>query len=147
VTCAAGEQLVCHVPPGNPANEHEICVGTAAVRAHLAHGDRIPVATCPAGLDCGTISDGCGGTISCGTCTAGQTCTNNQCTGGSGSCHQCACVDLLSAGGCADKCDSAQNGNPNTPNFCNGVSALPQCAACLADRCSSASPTDPSGCM
>ena len=32
---------VCHIPPGNPANAHTICVGTAAVDAHLAHGDHL----------------------------------------------------------------------------------------------------------
>jgi hypothetical protein len=32
---------VCHIPPGNPANEHTICVGNAAVPAHLAHGDNL----------------------------------------------------------------------------------------------------------
>lgn len=30
--------LVCHVPPGNPANEHTICISENAVSAHLAHG-------------------------------------------------------------------------------------------------------------
>ena len=30
---------VCHIPPGNPANAHTICVGNAAVPAHLDHGD------------------------------------------------------------------------------------------------------------
>lgn len=30
---------VCHIPPGNPANKHTICVGNPAVPAHLAHGD------------------------------------------------------------------------------------------------------------
>jgi hypothetical protein len=30
---------MCHYPPGNPENRHEICVGNAAVPAHLAHGD------------------------------------------------------------------------------------------------------------
>lgn len=30
--------LVCHVPPGNPANEHTICISENAVAAHLAHG-------------------------------------------------------------------------------------------------------------
>ena len=30
---------ICHVPPGNPANAHTLCVGNAAVRAHLSHHD------------------------------------------------------------------------------------------------------------
>lgn len=32
---------VCHIPPGNPANMHVITVGMPAVKAHLAHGDRL----------------------------------------------------------------------------------------------------------
>ncbi|HVR61090.1 MAG TPA: hypothetical protein VMU50_04280 [Polyangia bacterium] len=32
---------VCHIPPGNPANAHTICVGNPAVPAHLAHGDHL----------------------------------------------------------------------------------------------------------
>ncbi len=32
---------VCHIPPGNPANKHTICVGNPAVPAHLAHGDHL----------------------------------------------------------------------------------------------------------
>jgi len=31
--------LICHIPPGNPENAHEICVGEPSVEAHLAHGD------------------------------------------------------------------------------------------------------------
>ncbi len=31
--------LICHVPPGNPENEHEICISTNAVQTHLTHGD------------------------------------------------------------------------------------------------------------
>ncbi|MFD0964955.1 hypothetical protein [Pseudofulvibacter geojedonensis] len=36
---------ICHIPPGNPDNAHEITVSTNAVRAHLAHGDSI--GNCP----------------------------------------------------------------------------------------------------
>ena len=31
--------LVCHLPPGNPSNAHDICIGDSAVSDHLAHGD------------------------------------------------------------------------------------------------------------
>lgn len=44
-SCASGKTLLCHYPPGNPANLHNICVGTPAVPAHLAHGDTLGV--CP----------------------------------------------------------------------------------------------------
>jgi hypothetical protein len=28
---------ICHVPPGNPANAHTLCIGNAAVKHHLAN--------------------------------------------------------------------------------------------------------------
>lgn len=37
--CKPGKTLLCHEPPGHPSPPHEICVGSAAVAAHLAHGD------------------------------------------------------------------------------------------------------------
>jgi hypothetical protein len=47
----AKKTTVCHIPPGNPANEHTICIGNAAVPAHLAHGDHL-------GSCCGTADGG-----------------------------------------------------------------------------------------
>lgn len=38
-TTPNGKVVICHVPPGNPANAHTIAVGAPAVAAHLAHGD------------------------------------------------------------------------------------------------------------
>ncbi|HEY2902348.1 MAG TPA: hypothetical protein VGL59_17330 [Polyangia bacterium] len=33
---------ICHIPPGNPANEHTLCVGNPAVAAHIRnHGDYV----------------------------------------------------------------------------------------------------------
>ena len=41
--CAPGstkKTTICHIPPGNPANAHTLCIGNAAVPAHLNnHGD------------------------------------------------------------------------------------------------------------
>lgn len=38
ISCKGNKTLVCHVPPGNPTNEHEICIAKPAVNAHLAKG-------------------------------------------------------------------------------------------------------------
>ncbi len=37
VSCPSTKVLICHRPPGNPANEHTLCVGAPAVSAHLTH--------------------------------------------------------------------------------------------------------------
>lgn len=36
-----GKMVICHIPPGNPSNAHTITVSTAAVSAHLNHGDTL----------------------------------------------------------------------------------------------------------
>lgn len=50
---------ICHIPPGNPANAHTICVGNAAVPAHIDHGDFL--GTCSCGSGSGDGSGGGGG--------------------------------------------------------------------------------------
>jgi hypothetical protein len=46
-----------------------------------AHGGNacVPVTSCPSGLVCGTTSDGCSGTLDCGTCTGTDVCSQNKC--------------------------------------------------------------------
>ena len=36
---ASSKITICHIPPGNPDNQHEITVGSSALKAHLTHGD------------------------------------------------------------------------------------------------------------
>jgi hypothetical protein len=136
--CAAGE--LCDVPTGT-------CVWDMRCTSD---------ADCGIGDVCDTVTGICEafmppGCVADTDCAPGYACdlTTGLCEPSDGpSCHQCACVDTLSEGGCANICDDTQNGT-TTPNFCNGVSALPQCAKCLADNCAAAgaNPTDPTGCM
>ena len=92
--------------------------------------------TCRANIDCGTISDGCGGTIACGTtCTSGQTCggggTPNVC--GGATCQPVTCRASVDCGtisdgcggtiACGTTCSSGQTcGGGGTPNVCGGGS-------------------------
>jgi hypothetical protein len=57
----AKKTTVCHIPPGNPANEHTICVGNAAVPAHLAHGDNLGSCCASGGGGGGAGGSGGGG--------------------------------------------------------------------------------------
>jgi len=53
---------VCHIPPGNPANAHTICIGNAAVQHHIDnHGDFIGTCSCTTGGGDGGTTDDAGG--------------------------------------------------------------------------------------
>jgi len=56
--------LICHIPPGNPANAHDICVSTHAVEPHQTHhGDTIGACSPPPPTDdAGTPPSDDGGT-------------------------------------------------------------------------------------
>lgn len=92
----AKKTTICHIPPGNPANAHTICVGNPAVSHHVKnHGDLVgpcqAETMCPpppgggAGGHGGTPDPTCpGGQAACGTdpaqCPAEVgTCTNGCC--------------------------------------------------------------------
>ncbi len=39
IVYSSSTTTICHIPPGNPGNNHTISIGIPAVSAHLAHGD------------------------------------------------------------------------------------------------------------
>jgi hypothetical protein len=59
LSCEPGTKVtICHVPPGNPENAHEITVSINALPAHLAHGDTIGPCEVPPFEDCGELVQG-----------------------------------------------------------------------------------------
>jgi hypothetical protein len=95
---AAANTTVCHRPPGNAQNAHELIVSENAIAAHIGHGDILGACTCStetepcgasfapccAGLKC--VPDASGTTASCVAATSsnplpvGGACTNStQC--------------------------------------------------------------------
>jgi hypothetical protein len=67
-----------------------------------------PTTTCPNGDNCGTVPDGCGGTVGCGTCTPPDIC------GGGGVSNQCGCTNghEVVNGGCFKIDDGSCAGCP-----------------------------------
>jgi len=92
-----------------------------------------PITTCPAGDNCGTVSNGCGGTLSCGTCTAPQTC------GGGTPSNPNVC-------GCTPKTTCPAGDNCGTvPDGCGGAPI--NCGTCTAPQtCGGGTPSNPNVC-
>lgn len=112
-TAAAGKTTICHFPPGNPGNVQKITIASPAVASHLAHGDYLyenccvdgdcaPGSSCASGSctamclpktcselgkQCGNWDDGCGGSINCDDCAAGDSCHQAVCDA-SGTCSE-----------------------------------------------------------
>ncbi len=68
-----------------------------------------PLTCAGAGKNCNTMSDGCGGTLDCGGCGSGASCTNNVCVplpcGGLCGPTQVCCYDPIGGGyDCFDAC-------------------------------------------
>src|ERR1700722_9898882 len=110
-------------------------------------------AQCPAhvtcqdqGFDCGTASDGCNGTLSCGACSAGENCgatAPNVC--GTYVCTPQSCLaQNLDCGMAGDTCGNALDcgtcsgnlscGGGGTPNVC-GTTCMPTTCAALGADC------------
>jgi hypothetical protein len=98
-----------------------------------------PATTCPVGVNCGQAADGCGGLITCGTCTAPSFC------GGGGTAGQCGNSTVGPDGGtlCTPvTCTTAPGGPYNcgvVGNGCGGLTAA--CGTCTAPEfCGGAGP-------
>lgn len=120
IRCSKGEQC-CSGNCSAGSSRTSICCPAGQVQS--PSGVCCAPTTCAAqGKDCGTIPDGCGGTLTCGTCAGPQTC------GGGGTPNVCGCTPTTCAAQGAT-CGSIDDG-------C-GVKL--DCGSCAADQvCSQA---------
>src|SRR4029077_7461984 len=94
----------------------------------------VPTTCAAQGKNCGTISNGCGGTLTCGVCTAPQTC------GGAGVANVCgACTPTTCAaqgkncGPIPDGCGARLTcGGCTAPQTCGGAGVANVCGAAPA---------------
>jgi len=127
---------------GTPAPTF-LVIGKAASAVHAAKaqvsvGMCVKLTTCPQPDNCGTISDGCGGTVSCGpACTAPQTC------GGGGTANVCGCTPTVTmcptgtnCGTVADGCGGTVSCGPacTAPQTCGGGGMVNVCG-CTPTTC------------
>jgi len=89
-----------------------------------------PATSCPAGQNCGTAPDGCGGTLNCGTCTAPQTC------GGGRTANVCGCTPTTCG---AQDCGSI-------PDGCGGMLDCGPCPTTTTTTAVTTTTTIPASC-
>jgi hypothetical protein len=95
----------------------------------------VPKTTCPTGDNCGTVSNGCGGTVNCGSCTLPQTCgggtpSNPNVCGCTPTSTQCPAGDVC--GTVNDSCGNPINCGSCEAGTCNTTTH--QCS-CVPDTC------------
>jgi len=92
------------------------------------------------GYTCGSWADGCGGSLSCGTCPSGTTCTSLGKCGGS-PCTPTTCTALgYTCGSWADGCGGSLScGTCVAPGTCGGGGVPGKCggSGCTASTCGS----------
>jgi hypothetical protein len=113
----------------DPAQQGETCGSDGKVCQPDGSCTCIPLTQCPAGKECGSYPDGCGGFVTCPSICSNPTpiCTDNVCTACSAD-NQCASGDICEEGQCVTGSGTYEAGANicTAPGFnapCNGTSA------------------------
>jgi len=146
VTVAAGQTSANFTATTSPPSQDTVSMNAACLNGQCYNTTLYISTACVPGVcmtgNCGTMNDGCGGTLNCGSCPAGQTCTNNTCTL---PCTPNTCASLgKNCGTVGDGCGGALNcgtcpaGQSCVNNVCSG-SCTPKTCSSLGFNCGTAS--------
>jgi hypothetical protein len=110
--------VICHIPPGNPSNFHDISVSSKAVPAHLAHGDHEGSCTencealCTDNDPCTIDYDKEATTCVCSTADHREPldCNGGQCDPETGGCIDPVCEVLGGKDECTGNCEDTVSG-------------------------------------
>jgi hypothetical protein len=152
---ATSTNFNCRVPGSSGGSQNETAVTCTCNDATCCQKT-----TCAAhGATCGTIPDGCGGTLSCGTCGIGQVCNGNACIcqttcaahgatcgtisdgcGGTLSCGTCASGQVCTNNNCCSPttCAAQSKTCGTIPDGCGGSLSCGECASgqtCTGGSC------------
>jgi hypothetical protein len=120
--CTPGETRTCPDGPG---------IQTCTASCTFGACNCTPRTVCPTGQNCGSVADGCNGTLACGTCGSGQRCDNAAIP------PRCVCAPRS----CTDvgaECDPA-------PDGCSGLTA--NCGSCnVPETCGGGGTPNRCGC-
>jgi cysteine-rich repeat protein len=117
-----GKVTICHIPPDDPANYHEINVPENAIPHHLSHGD------CPGPC---VDSDG-DGIVDCndlcpnGIVDPGEECDDGNNTSGDG-CSSTCTLESVCGDGTVEGNEQCDDGNNMDEDGCQGDCTLPSC--------------------
>ncbi|HQP36511.1 MAG TPA: hypothetical protein PLI95_15085 [Polyangiaceae bacterium] len=148
--CGGPEDTEARPPIKDAALDTATDTATEAA-AEASVPDCTPVTCASVGAKCGTIPDGCGDKIACGTCAAGERCGGggpNLC--GAQECYPKTCAQLgASCGYVSDMCSEALDcGACAVPQVCGGGGKKNQCG-CQPKTCAQLDATcgtAPDGC-
>jgi hypothetical protein len=131
------------------ATSHDCVAPAVCINGACGFSSCTPTSCAAQGANCGTIPDGCGGTLSCGTCAPPETC------GGGGAANVCGCMPTSCAaqgkncGTIADGCGGVLScGTCAAPQVCGGGGVANVCG-CTPTSCAAQGKdcgTIPNGC-
>jgi len=142
-TCSTSQSCcsrscVNSAPPGKRFKGICGCTATSCGIGQVCSGGQCCTPTTCAGRNatCGSIDDGCGGTLDCGSCSGFDSCVNNVCQ-----CTPKTCEELSASCGSIDDgcgtmldCGSCHNANAScVNNFCSCGTLLPNGEPCISN--------------